>query len=200
VTARWVVDAVAPDRDLDITWKPISLFFKNEPSPDSDYYAPLLKTHSLLRVFMSVHAAEGNGAAFRFYWELGSRIHHDADYEFSAADALEAAGIDKGHANAYADESWDQAIRDDMDEGLALTGQEVGTPIIAFDDNAGQRVALFGPVITRVPVLQDALDLWDGFMKVARVPGFWELKRTRTEGPDFGERPTVHTTTERSPE
>jgi hypothetical protein len=200
VTARWVVDAVAPERDLDITWKPISLFFKNEPTPDSDYHAPLLKTHSLLRVFMAVQAGEGNDAAFRFYWELGSRIHHDTDYEFNVTDALEAAGIDTGHASAFDDESWDQSIRDGMDEGLALTGQNVGTPIIAFDDTAGERVALFGPVITRVPVGQDALDLWDGFMKVARVPGFWELKRTRTEAPDFGERPTVHTAPERSSE
>jgi hypothetical protein len=149
---------------------------------------------------MSVQAAEGNDAAFRFYWELGSRIHHDTDFEFSAADALEAAGIDAGHADAFDNESWDQAMRDGMDEGLALAGQNVGTPIIAFDDNAGQRVALFGTVITRVPAGQDALDLWDGFMKVARVPGFWELKRTRTEAPDFGERPPVHTATERGPE
>lgn len=200
MTARWVVDAVAPERDLDITWKPISLFFKNEPPSDSDYYAPLLKTHSLLRVFMAVQAAEGNDAAFRFYWELGSRIHHDKDHDFNVTVALEAAGVDVGHADAYDDESWDQAIRDGMDEGLALTGQDVGTPIIAFDDNAGQRVALFGPVITRVPSGQDALDLWDGFIKVASVPGFWELKRTRTEAPDFGERPTVHTAREGHPE
>ncbi len=189
MTARWVVDAVAPERDLEVTWKPISLFFKNEPTEDAGHYAPLLKTHKLLRVFASVQAADGNDAAFRFYWELGSRIHHDKDHEFSAEQALTSAGLDPVHASAFDDDSWDAAIRSGMDEGLALTGQDVGTPIIAFDDNAGERVALFGPVITSVPEGQDALDLWDGFMKVARVPGFWELKRTRTESPEFGERP-----------
>ena len=193
MTARWVVDTVAPERDLDVTWKPISLFFKNEPSEDSEYHGPLFKTHCFLRVFAAIQATDGNDAAFRFYWELGSRIHHDKAYEFTAEEALASAGLDLAHAAAFGDETWDRAIRDGMNEGLALTGQDVGTPIIAFDDNAGERVALFGPVITRVPERQNALDLWDGFMKVARVPGFWELKRTRTESPDFGERPTPPT-------
>jgi hypothetical protein len=192
VTARWVVDAVSPERDLDITWKPISLFFKNEPAEDSDYYGPTLRTHRLLRVFMSVQDKNGNDAAFRLYWELGSRIHHDGDLEFTAEAALASPGLDAAHAAAFDDESWDQTIREGMDGGLALAGQDVGTPIIAFEDNAGERVALFGPVITRVPEKDDALDLWDGFMKVSRVPGFWEMKRTRTVSPDFGDRPEVH--------
>ena len=189
MTARWVVDAVAPERDLDITWKPISLYVKNEPPADSDYHDPMFITHRLLRVFLSVQERDGNDAAGKFYWELGSRIHHDQDHVFTPTEALESAGLDVTHAAAYDNETWDPAIREGMDEGLALTGQDVGTPIIAFDDNAGERVALFGPVITRVPDKQDALDLWDGFIKVARVPGFWEMKRTRTQAPEFGTRP-----------
>jgi hypothetical protein len=35
------------------------------------------------------------------------------------------------------------------------------------------------------PPLDDALRLWDGLMMMAGVDGFWELKRTRTEDPDF---------------
>lgn len=30
------------------------------------------------------------------------------------------------------------------------------------------------------------LPLWDGFLMVATVPGFFEVKRTRIEGPRFG--------------
>jgi hypothetical protein len=128
VTARWVVDAVSPERDLDITWKPISLFFKNEPAEDSEYYGPTFRTHRLLRVFMSVQDKNGNDAAFRLYWELGSRIHHDGDLEFTAEAALASAGLDAAHAAALDDESWDRAIREGMDDGLALAGQDVGTP------------------------------------------------------------------------
>ena len=32
MTARWVVDEVAPARDLRVTWQPISLFEKNQPA------------------------------------------------------------------------------------------------------------------------------------------------------------------------
>jgi len=28
--------------------------------------------------------------------------------------------------------------------------------------------------------------LWDGTLLVASTPGFYEIKRTRTEGPSFG--------------
>lgn len=137
----------------------------------------------------SVRAAEGNDAVFKLYWEYGRRIHHDKDREFSAADALDSVGLDKGHAAAFDDDAWDTEITTRMDVGLALAGNDIGTPIIAFDDDDGDRVALFGPVITRVPTKEQSLRLWDGFVGMATVPGFWEVKRTRTERPEFGDRP-----------
>ncbi len=44
VTARWIVDEVAPQRDLAITWQPISLLFKNDPAADSPYYGKVAGT------------------------------------------------------------------------------------------------------------------------------------------------------------
>ncbi|MEO1060189.1 MAG: disulfide bond formation protein DsbA [Actinomycetota bacterium] len=189
MTARWVVDEVQPARDLNITWQPISLLFKNEPAPDSDYFAPVEKTHKLLRVMESVRAAEGDGAIGALYWEYGRRIHHDRDREFEVKDALSAVGLDVSHAAAFDDESWDAEIRTRMDAGLALTGDDVGTPIIAFEDRSGVKQAYFGPVITRVPPTEDALAMWDALTTMMNVEGFWELKRTRTERPEFGDRP-----------
>ena len=77
-----------------------------------------------------------------------------------------------------------------MAVGIDLAGNDIGTPIIAFDNDDGDRVALFGPVITRVPTTEQSLKLWDGFIACATTPGFWELKRTRTERPEFGDRPS----------
>ena len=188
MTARWVVD-IAPERDIELVWKPISLYFKNEPAPDSEYHDPVFRTHKMLRVMEAVRAKEGDGPVFDLYWEYGRRIHHDQDRDFDVAEALKMAGIDEAYAEAMEDESWDQVIRDSMDEGLALTGQDVGTPILGFDDETGRRVGFFGPVITRVPPKESGLKLWDGLMTMAEVDGFWELKRTRTERPEFGERP-----------
>ena len=189
MTARWVVDEVAPERDINICWQPISLLEKNQPSPDSDYYAPVAFTHGLLRVMESLRAAEGDDAVFPLYWEYGRRIHHDGDRDFDPREALRAVGADERHAEAMDDQSWDPTIKDRMAEGLALAGEDIGTPLIAFENTDGEKVALFGPVITRVPPREQSLALWDGFVMMATTPGFWEVKRTRTERPDFGERP-----------
>ncbi|MEL7158246.1 MAG: disulfide bond formation protein DsbA, partial [Actinomycetota bacterium] len=147
------------------------------------------RTHRLLRVMESVRASEGDDPIFDLYWEYGRRIHHDGDRNFDPAEALAAVGLDTKHAAAFDDESWDAEITKRMQVGLDLAGTDIGTPIIAFDDDDGDRVALFGPVITRVPNDQLSLQLWDGLVACATVPGFWELKRTRTERPEFGDRP-----------
>lgn len=191
MTARWVVDEVAAQRDLNIIWQPISLLFKNEPAEDSPYYAAVVKTHNQLRVMEAVRAELGDEPIFKLYWELGTRIHHDDDRDFDVADALTAVDLDTKFAAAYDDETWDKEIRTRMDAGLDLVGTDVGTPIIAWDREDGDRIGLFGPVITRVPKSADALKLWDAMMMLGDIEGFWELKKTRTERPEFGDRPVI---------
>ena len=188
MTARWVVDVVQPERDLNVTWQPISLLFKNEPEEGSDYHTHTLLTHKLLRVFEAVNASEGNDAAFQFYWECGRQIHHDGNREVEPKQWLENAGLSPEYATAFEDESWDAVIREKMDEGLALVGDDVGTPIIAFSDG-DDRIGIFGPVISHVPTGEEGLKLWDAMVTMSTMDGFWELKRTRTVRPDFGERP-----------
>ena len=179
---------------MQVTWQPISLLFKNEPPESSDYYAPVLKTHRMLRVMEAVRAAAdtpeaGNADVFKLYWELGSRIHHDKDLDFDVADALTAVGLDPSHAAAVDDESQDAEIRTRMDDGLGLVGTDVGTPIIATVNSNGDRAGYFGPVITKVPPTEQSLKMWDALISMMDIDGFFELKKTRTEGPDFGPRP-----------
>lgn len=192
MTARWVVDAVAPERDLTITWQPISLLFKNQPEPGSDSHTAYTHTHRLLRVMESVREGVGESAVFAFYWEAAARIHNDGDRTVTPAQVLETVGLDGQHADAADDEAWDQVIRERMDGGLDLVGPDVGTPIISFPSGERDRIGIFGPVITRVPDGDEALDLWDAMVTMSTMDGFWELKRTRTERPDFGSRPHVH--------
>jgi hypothetical protein len=184
VTSRWILD-VAPHRALEIVWQPISLKVKNDVGPDSPYLAAVTRTHGLLRVMESVRAAEGDGPLGPLYTVFGEYLHHRQDRTTGAAAMLAEAGLDPAHAAAADDPAWDAAIATRMDAGLALVGNDVGTPIIAFDDDRGRRVGFFGPVITRRLPTDAALRLWDGFVLMAGVDGFWELKRTRTEGPDF---------------
>jgi len=68
-----------------------------------------------------------------------------------------------------------------FEEALALTGKDVGTPIIHFEPPDG--VAFFGPVISRLPKEETAGELWDHVVGLARFPGFAELKRSLREQP-----------------
>lgn len=190
MTARWVVEEVAPVRGVKIKWEPISLLFKNRPDPGSDAYTKAVRTHGLLRVMESVRTEAGNDGVFRSYRGFGARIHHDRLlHDFDVEEVLIGAGVDPAHAQAVGDESWDGQIRRRMDIALDLVGEDVGTPIIAMPDGRGGRAGIFGPVITRAPAGEAALRLWDMVVDATRTPSFWELKRTRTERPQFGERP-----------
>jgi hypothetical protein len=158
---------------------------KNNPPEDSPFFARVNHTHGLLRVMESVRASEGDAPIGGLYAAFGEEIHHRGNPFATATQLLEAAGLDAKHADAYDDEAWDTTIRAQMDEGLALTGNDVGTPIMGFVNGAGKKVGFFGPVISRRLPLADGLNLWDGLHLMAGIDSFWELKRTRTEQPDF---------------
>lgn len=185
---------MAPHRNLEITWRSISLLFKNQPPEGSDYYGPVKITHGHLRVMEAIRAGaespkSGNHDVFKLYWELGARIHHDGERDFDVADALSTVGLDPTLAAAADDDQWDPAIQAAMDDGLSLVGNDVGTPIIAMKNSRGERVGYFGPVINKVPKGEDALKMWDALAAMMDIDGFFELKKTRTGGIDFGERP-----------
>ena len=74
----------------------------------------------------------------------------------------------------------DDLLRASHAEAVALVGDDVGTPVVAID-GAGY----FGPVVTPAPTGQAALDMFDGLVLMTRVPGFYELKRSRTADPSF---------------
>lgn len=191
MTARWVVDEVAPRRDLNLIWQPISLLFKNEPEPDTDYWRGTYRGHQSLRIMEAIRAEHGDGPTGDWYWQCATRIHHDRERDYPFPDALAAIGLDPALAAAADDEGWDSEISTRMDAGLALVGNDVGTPIIAFRCADGTKRGIFGPVITKVPDSDTAVKFWDAMQVFVTTDGFWELKRTRTERPEFGDRPDI---------
>ena len=183
MTSRWI-EAVSVDRDLVVDWQPISLLFKNEMQPDNPYYPSVSRTRDLLRVIESVRAAGHAERIGDLYTEFGRRIHNDAAPDFDVAPVLVQLGINPSHAAALDDDTFDAVIRERMAVGLALTGPDVGTPLIAIEKADGKQVGFFGPVITTFPERDAAAALWDGFVAMANHDGFFELKRTRTTAPD----------------
>ena len=100
---------------------------------------------------------------------------------------LASADLPVGLADALGEEQWDAEIGAETDEALALTGKDVGTPILHFSPPDG--TALFGPVISRLPSDEEALELWDHVIALSQFPGFSELKRSlreRIQLPAFG--------------
>jgi hypothetical protein len=183
LTSRWIED-VAPERDLQVRWRPISLKFKNDVQPDSPFFEATTFTLGLLRIMERLRAEGAEDRLGELYTAVGTRIHQQGQQQFDPADALAEVGLDPSLAAAAADDSWDEVIRAHMADGLALTGDDVGTPLLGFENRNGRRVGFFGPVVSRRLPLDEALVLWDGFLAVAATDAFWELKRTRTERPD----------------
>lgn len=181
VTSRWIRE-VAPHRDLDIDWRSISLLVKNQPEEGSRYHDVATTTHALLRVMESVRAAGQAEKLDALYTEFGRHIHSRKEFDFDVAGVLVGVGLDASHADAVADVAWDVAIQSSMKEGLGLTGDDVGTPIIAIEAPHG-KVGIFGPVITNVLDLEPSLKLWDAYVAMVSTEGFFEIKRTRSEAP-----------------
>jgi hypothetical protein len=98
-------------------------------------------------------------------------------------DVLSAAGLPGRFADSLDDDSWDELLDAESELALTRTGRDVGTPIITFGPPDG--LSFFGPVISRVPSDDEAVELWDAVTTLARFPGFAELKRSMRERPQL---------------
>ncbi|CAN5414782.1 DsbA family protein [soil metagenome] len=190
VTSHWLHDEVAPHRDLQIDWRPISLKVRNEDKQLDPAYAEratpaMERSFNLLRVVEAMRDAGRADQVHDAYVAFGRHFHHGEDgLEFDVAEALTGAGIDPSFAAAYDEDRWDDAIRASTKEAEAVAGDDVGTPVIAYEVD-GEWKGYFGPVIPSVVRGDAALQLWDGLAALIQTDGFYELKRTRSVGIDL---------------
>jgi len=183
MTSRWV-DEVATLRDLDVTWHVMSLAVLNENNTELNdtYKAFLPRALRYTRLVSAVAELHGADTVKPLYDALGTRIHPGGsiDVDTVIAEALAEVGLPAELA-AYADsDEYEPQMRASHTDGIGRVGQDVGTPVIAVNG-----VAFFGPVISPAPKGEQAAALWDGVVAVAAYDGFFEIKRSRTRGPQF---------------
>lgn len=189
MTSRWMLE-VEKVRDVEVRWHVMSLSVLNEDKLDElpDQYRELLeKGWGPVRVVVAAQQKHGDEVVGPLYTALGTRIHNKG--EGATPEAIAGALADVGlpaDLAEYADsDAYDTELRASHKEGIDKVGQDVGTPVIAVPGADGEQIAFFGPVVTPAPKGEEAAKLWDGTLLVASIPGFYEIKRTRTQGPIF---------------
>lgn len=197
MTSKWI-RIVQAQRGYTVDWRFISLRQINAHLDYDSHFPPEYEAQHtaglrLLRVASAARERHGREVIGALYAAYGARILETAPDERRepgwqgspdlAADALAEAGLPVSLAEFLDDTSRDAEIQAESDEALSLTGKDVGTPIVHFEPPDG--VAFFGPVISRLPDEEQAAQLWDHVVGLARFPGFAELKRSLREMPQL---------------
>ena len=94
--------------------------------------------------------------------------------------ALEELGLEPSLADVGDSSEFDVELRSSGHAGSQAVGKDVDTPAIHVEGTA-----IFGPVLSRIPRGEEAARIFDAVILLARYPHFFEIKRPRTELPQF---------------
>ncbi|TAP44091.1 DsbA family protein [Arthrobacter sp. S39] len=182
ITSRWIGEVEAV-RDIKTVWHVMSLAVLNEGRDlEPAYRKSMDKAWGPVRVIIAAKEQHGDHVIKPLYDAMGTQIHDGGQKDFGIviSKALAECGLPAGLADAAASDEFDRQLRASHEEGISLVGQDVGTPVVAFNGTA-----FFGPVLTRIPRDEQAGQLWDATVALASYPHFFEIKRSRTERPQF---------------
>jgi len=187
LTSRWMVNVIA-EQPMDVDWRFISLYMINDEDDPSKRKRGHERGLELLRVAAAIKAELGPDAVLPFYTAVGTRIHVEKDGQaFDEPGGVEAVLADLGYpahlATAARGTEHDGLIRADGEEALERCGGNIGTPVISFLPPDGP--SFFGPVISRAPTGQEAVDLWHAVCTLGTNEHFSELKRSTRGRPQF---------------
>jgi len=185
VTSRWLL-MVTNKRQLTIEWHLFSLAIKNSELNKKDSNKAVSFNHlPAHRVERAMLAASNQGAdmltmytAFGIKHFLAGEDYSDETIE-SVFDQLK---LDKKLVKSADDQSLDDQLRQSTNQAIDIVGADIGVPTIILERRDGTKTGFFGPVIQELPEMDEAIELWDGVVKLANNPNFYELKRGRPDG------------------
>lgn len=182
ITSRWIGE-VEQVRGIETDWHVMSLSVLNEGRDLPEEYRALMdQSWGPVRVIIAAQELHGSSYVKPLYDAMGEQIHHEGNKDRSSViqKALAETGLPADLARFADSDEYDAQLRASHEAGISLVGQDVGTPVVAVNGTA-----FFGPVLTRIPRGEEAGQIWDATVTLAGYPHFFELKRSRTERPEF---------------
>lgn len=187
ITSRWIKE-VQDVRNIKVDFIPMSLSVLNEGRDElpEDYKEKMKANWGPARVFAAVKTNYPEKID-QLYTTMGNKVHIGqrvasgyGGYDAVIKESLEEVGLPASLAEVANTEEYDYKLRKYHRGAMKAVGNDVGTPVISLG-----KTAFFGPVLTRIPTKEEAGELFDAAVRLARYPHFFELKRSRTEKPEF---------------
>lgn len=182
VTSRWMGE-VELVRDVRTNWHVMSLAVLNEGRDLPPAYRERIdRAWGPVRVITAAAELHGTEYIKKLYDAMGTRIHDQGitDYQEVITKSLAEVDLPADLASFADSDQYDTQLRASHQEAIDKVGDDVGTPVVAFNGTA-----FFGPVLTRIPRGEEAGKMFDGALLLASNPHFFEIKRSRTEAPAF---------------
>ncbi|MGH7610610.1 MAG: DsbA family protein [Candidatus Dormibacteria bacterium] len=181
VTSRWAARLQELGR-LEVEWRLFSLGVANLPSDQELPLGPVGKSAPALEALVLARRVGGNLAVGQLYTEIG-RAKFERGEGLESADDLDRlwsqAGLDpSARPSRQRDPSlWTQVVEEH--QLAVIRCQAFGVPTLILD--GGEGPGIFGPVITEVPDDDEAVELLQDVLRMARRSYVMELKRERLE-------------------